>query len=110
MSRQRLLAHQRSAATGTSLSISLGFVLLLTTIFHYDMVCPVAYNNFSLRFVQLAISFLQYQATVKLDRRVGEYVSFCNDTIGTPFPTCRPCLKTLANHILLIQLLPSEIF
>ena len=49
MSRQRLLAHRRSAAIDMSLCITIRFVLLLTTIFHYDMICPAAENSFLLR-------------------------------------------------------------
>ena len=55
MSRQWLLAHQRSAATGTSLRITIQFVLLLITIFHYDMICPAARNSFSFQY-----GFLHY--------------------------------------------------
>ena len=48
--RQRLLAPQRSAATGTSLCITIRFVLLLTTVFHYDMICPTSNQLFAIRF------------------------------------------------------------
>ena len=75
MSRQRLLTHLRSAATGTSLCIVIRCVLLLMTIFHYDVVCLATENSFSLRydlfywksafcitiwFVQTATVFLHY--------------------------------------------------
>ena len=39
LSKQHLLAHQHGEATGTSLRITIRFVLQLTTVFQYDTIC-----------------------------------------------------------------------
>ena len=57
MSRQRILTHQRSASTGTSLCITIRFVLLPTTIFHSEKNCQLL-KSFSLRYS------LSYQQSV----------------------------------------------
>ena len=45
LSRQRVLAHRRIETTRTSLCITIRFVLLLKTVFHYEMICPDNYQT-----------------------------------------------------------------
>ena len=57
LSRQRRMKHQRSEATGSCLCITIRFVLLLTTAFHYDMLCS---NNYqTCLYIGLICKFLQ---------------------------------------------------
>ena len=50
LSKQRCVKQQCSEVRYTCLYITIQFVLLLTTIFHYDRICLAADNKFSLRY------------------------------------------------------------
>ena len=49
-SRRQRMTHRRSEATGTSLCITIRFVLLLTTFFHYNIICLTSNQLFAIRF------------------------------------------------------------
>ena len=49
LSRQHIMTHRRIGATGMSLCINVRFVLLVTTVFHYDTICPIRNHLFVIR-------------------------------------------------------------